>query len=65
MAMISVIAEALQIFLKYGDTQAGASQDEFFASETPPESMSQQDRDRLKILGWRWSGRHGCWGCFI
>lgn len=63
MAKLSTIRMGLNIFSKYdkNDTSCAAEHDVFYAGETPPEEISEEDKETLEDLGWGWDKGFNCW----
>ena len=60
------LIEALQIFLKYkNETDPTACEhDVLIVVGITEEEVSQEDRDKLHILGFNWSSEYDCWSSF-
>jgi hypothetical protein len=57
----SDLRDSLNVFLKYDDKHIKVEQGSILASYTPPEKMSQEDRDQLTDLHWDWDELAGMW----
>lgn len=63
------LIEALTIFNKYAETNCYApthcEHDMFMVCASIEEdAVSDEDKKRLEIIGFRWSGDHDCWVSF-
>lgn len=58
---MSSLKSAIEIFLKYGDSDVATEQENLYASNTPPDKMSDEDVKYLKSLGWLWIETFDCW----
>lgn len=58
------LIEALQIFLKYKDVQfpTNCEHDIFMIMAVTEEEVSDEDKNRLEELGFRWMD--GCWASY-
>lgn len=65
MASYSRVVAGLTILARYEpngmEADLAAEHDEIFASGVEPDKISQEDRDRLRELGWRWDKNVDSW----
>jgi hypothetical protein len=60
------LIEALKIFLKYKNNKypTHCEHDILIVVDISKDEISQEDRDRLGELGFRWSSEYGAWSSF-
>jgi hypothetical protein len=61
------LIEALQIFLKYNNKEwpTHCEHDILMVVGITEEEVSQEDKDKLEVLGFTWCQEYDCWASFL